>query len=334
MRRNEAPTLTDVARRAGVNKITASVVLSGGRSNTRVSDATRERIIAAAAELRYEPNAIARSLRRRETQAIGFYMGGFIDARSLFLAEVLSGIQQSCERHQRDFMMHGAFRGDTIDDIYTGLVNGKVDGLILHAFSDSALAPRLAASHLPVIAITDPIAGLPSICVDDAAGGRLQAEYLASAGHRHVLYGVCPFRLSSTVLRYEAFCAAAYDLGMTVTAGAARTDDDIVSGVERHFLELEPARRPTAAVCWNDEFAYQMIEYLRAQGVNVPGDLAVVGFDGSVSPIPPAYRLTTIRAPWRKMAGDAVSLLLAHREGEALPEQTILPVEFIPGDTA
>ncbi|BDI29621.1 LacI family transcriptional regulator [Capsulimonas corticalis] len=334
MRRNEAPTLTDVALRAGVNKITASVVLSGGRSNTRVSEATRERIIAAAAELRYEPSAIARSLRRRETQAIGFYMGGYIDTRSLFLADVVSGIQQACEQQRRDFLMHGTFRGDSTDEIYTELVNGKVDGLILHAFSDSALAPRLAASHLPVIAITDPIAGLPSICVDDVAGGRLQAEYLAQSGHRHVLYGVCPYRLSSTVRRYEAFCAAAYALGMTVTAGAARTNDDVVSGVERHYLEIAPGKRPTAAVCWNDVFAYQMIEHFRSAGVRVPEDLAVVGFDGSTSPIPPAYRLTTIRAPWRQMARDAVALVLSRHEGAAIPDETILPVEFIRGDTA
>lgn len=329
-----APTLADVAQRAGVNKVTASIALSGGRGNTRVSAATRQRIMAAARDLHYQPNALARSLRRRQTNIIGLYMGGFIDTRNLFLSEIVSGLQIGCEQNRQDFLMHGTFRGGSTEDIYAELVNGKVDGLVLHAKTSDPLVHRLATSHLPIVAIVDPLPGVPSVTVDDVAGGRIQAEYLAGKGHRHVLYISCPFPLESTRRRYDAFYQAASERGIEVVARDGRTDDDIpASPAEEYYLSLPVAQRPSAVVCWSDQSAYRLIEHVRKFGVRVPGDLAVMGFDGSTSDIPPAYRLTTIRAPWREVARTGVSLL-SLKEGEPLPEETLLPVEFVPGETA
>lgn len=334
MARQGAPTLSDVAQRAGVNKVTASIALSGGQGNTRVSAATRERIFAVARELHYQPNALARSLRRRQTNIVGFYMGGFIDTRNLFLSEILSGLQEGCEQNRRDFLMHGTFRGDSTDDIYAELVNGKVDGLVLHVKLHDPLLPRLATCHVPIVAIVDPVPGIPSVTVDDVAGARMQAKHLASKGHSHVLYGACPFPLASSRRRQEAFCAAARELGMDVTIETARRDDKLPSPVENYFLGLPAQKRPTAVVAWCDRFAYLFMEHVRQQGVRVPEDLAVIGFDGSTSVIPAAYRLTTIAAPWREVARTAVSLLLSRNEGKALPEETMLPVELVVGDTA
>ncbi len=333
MAKENAPTLIDVAEKAGVNKVTVSVVLNGSQANTRVSNATRERILAAAKELNYQPNALARSLRRRQTNIIGFYMGGFMDTRNLFLSEIVSGLQQGCELNCRDFLMHGTFRGASTDDIYAELVNGKVDGLILHVRGNNPLVQRLADSYLPVIAITDAVPSLPSVTIDDVAGSRLLAQHLAEKGHRRILYGTSPFPLASVHRRHAAFCEAASDLGMTVVTDLARHDDLLPSPLEARFLALTPRERPTAVVCWNDNFAYLMIEYFRRSGIRVPEDLAVTGFDGSTTAIPPAYRLTTILAPWRQVAQTAVSLLIAQKEGNPPPAETMLPVEFMLGET-
>jgi DNA-binding LacI/PurR family transcriptional regulator len=333
MQKTGAPTLADVAQRAGVNKVTASIALSGGHGNTRVSAATRQRILTAARDLHYQPNALARSLRRRQTNIIGLYMGGFIDTRNLFLSEIVSGLQIGCEQYRRDFLMHGTFRGGSTEDIYAELVNGKVDGLVLHAKTFDPLVHRLAASHLPIVAIVDPLPAIPSVTVDDYAGGRMQAEHLAGKGHRRILYVVCPFPLASTRRRYDAFCQAAIERGLHVITEVGRSDDDVPSPAEEYYLGLRASERPSAVVCWSDHSAYRLIEHVRQNGVRVPEDLAVMGFDGSTSAIPAAYQLTTILAPWREVARTGVSLL-SQKEGEFLPEETILPVQFVPGETA
>lgn len=327
-----APTLVDVARHAGVNKVTASIALSGGKGNTRVSEATRQRILLAAEALAYRPNAVARSLRSRRTHTVGFYMSGFIDMRDLFLSEIVSGIQEGCQRSRHDFLMHGTFEGRSTDEVYTHLLNGKVDGLVLHVDSGDPLLPRLAASRLRVVAVANPVPGLPSVTVDDAAGSRMLAEHLALRGHRRVLYAACPFPLTSAVRRCAAFQDAAQNYGIALS-----TPTDPIDGAERAFLEREivslpPALRPTALVCWNDQAAHRILPHIRASGLRVPEDLAVAGFDGITSYIPPAYTLTSVRAPWHGVALAAVDLL-CRAPGPLALSATVLPVEFVQGET-
>ncbi len=100
------------------------------------------------------------------------------------------------------------------------------------------------------------------------------------------------------------------------------------------WLDQPRQNRPTAAVCWNDQTAYNLREDCHRRGLRVPEDLAIAGFDGLPPPHVPNQRLTTIRAPWIEVASTAISLLTRRIEGEAIPHETVLPVEFITGDTA
>ena len=323
-----APTLVDVARQAGVNKVTASVVLSGGQGNTRVSEQTRQRILLAAEALHYQPNALARSLRSRRTHTVGFYMSEFVDLRDLFMTEIISGLHQGCQENKHDFLMHGTFRGRSTDEVYAHLLNGKVDGLVLHVDSNDPLLPRLADSRLRVVAVANPVPSLPSVTVDDAAGSRLLAQHLAGKGYTRIVYAACPHALSSVVRREKAFLDAASALGLTV----AVRPTDAEGGVPDGFLSLPGGGRARALVCWNDLVAYRLITHFRLQGLRVPEDLAVAGFDGMTSEIPPAYRLTTLRAPWHEVARAAVSLLCLS-PGKPPLEETVLPVHLVAGET-
>ncbi len=323
-----APTLVDVARQAGVNKVTASVVLSGGQGNTRVSEATRQRIRLAAETLHYQPNALARSLRSRRTHTVGFYLSDFIDLRDLFLSEIVSGLQQGCRENRHDFLMHGTFEGRSTDEVYAHLLNGKIDGLVLHVDSGDPLLPRLAGSRLRVVAVANPVPSLPSVTVDDIAGSRLLAAHLAEKGHTRLLYAACPYPVSSAVRREKAFFEAARTWGMTV---AAKLTDPSIA-LTPDFLTLPDGGQATALVCWNDLAAYRLISHFRAAGLRVPEDLAVAGFDGMTSELPPAYRLTTVRAPWHEVARTAVSLLCLS-PGKPPLEETVLPVQFVAGET-
>ncbi|MBC8136005.1 MAG: LacI family DNA-binding transcriptional regulator [Fibrella sp.] len=331
-----APTLADVARRAGVNKITASVVMNGaGQGNTRVSDATRQRVLTAAKELHYQPNALAKSLRHRKTNIMGFYIAGYIDTRDLFLSEIVSGLHQACEQNQRDFLVHGTFRGTSVDDIYAEILNGKVDGLVLFVESGNALAPRLAASHLPVVAIANAESSMACVTGDDVSGSRMQVAYLARRGHRHVVYAVSPYNFAAPARRFESFLAAAQEADLRVTPYAIPSGENRqnIADTITELLALPPSERPTAIVCWHDTLAFRIVEHLRKIGVHVPDDMAVIGYDGSTTLIPPAFELTTVRVPWREVAGTAVNLL-CQTKGKPPVGETILPVEWIAGETA
>lgn len=328
-------TLQAVADFAGVNRVTAAVAL--GRSpqgGTRVSAATRTRVLAAAQQLGYAPNVMARALRGERTNMLGYYAGYEpIDAHMPFVAAILEGLQQSCRTYRQDLLLFGSFARDTIDSIYATLTSGKIDGLVLLPTPRSPMMDRLFDSHLPVVAVANAHPAVPSVVVDDVAGSTLIAEYLARQGHRLILYRSHADYRTSTARREQAFLAAAADLGMTVTVTHEERSHTL-SPAEISILQQPVTHRPTAAVCWMDLNAYALLNSCEAYGLRVPADLAIVGFDGIRQRIKPARTLTTVSAPWAEVAAQAVQCLLKLVDGEEVPLETVLPVKFVIGDTA
>ncbi len=334
MQKKGAPTIHDVARKAGVNRVTASVVLNNARANTRVSEATRQRILTVAAELRYQPNAVAQSLRRRRTNIIGFYSGSnYTDLRNPFVSQLVSGIQKGCEQFEKDLLVQRQYPGRSAEAIYAELANGKVDGLVLYVAPEDPLLDYFVDSHLPVIVVADSNPRLPSVVVDDADGGRIQALHLAERGHRHLFYQ-CGASLTSVRRRLTAFCETAAERGMRVTLGEPTGQHDVaLNAASRALIASKAGDRPTAAVGWEDLCAHRMLRECEAMGLRVPQDLAIVGFDGIEPLIEPIRRITSIRAPWREVARTAVSLLVSQLEGNDVPMETVLPVELVVGNT-
>ncbi|CAN5821836.1 LacI family DNA-binding transcriptional regulator [soil metagenome] len=328
-------TLQAVANLAGVNRVTAAVALGQSpQGGTRVSAATRLRVVEAAQQLGYAPNAIARALRGERTNIIGYYAGyETLNAHIPFVAAILQGLQQSCRKYQQDLILFGSFERDTIDSIYATLTSGKIDGLVLLPTPRSPVMDRLFDSHLPVVAIANTHPALPSVVVDDVGGSTLIADYLARQGHQRILYRSQQERRVSQVRREETFCAAAAAHGLSVTI-TYETLHHALSEQELAILQEPAQRRPTAAVCWMDLSAYALLEQCEQAGLRVPEDLAIVGFDGIPLAIKPARVLTTICAPWVDVAAKAVDLLLALLDGEEVPQETICPVQWVLGDTA
>lgn len=327
------PTMQDVARLAGVSRVTASVALNGSRSNTHLSESTRQRIFAAAKQLNYTPNANAMALRSSRSGVIGYYVGyEECNMYDPFNAAMITGLRRSAQNHRQDLLIYSGFERGTADETYSALTNGKIDGLIVLPSSRNPIVDRLVDSYLPVVAIANRIESVPSVVVDDVGGSRLIAEYLAEHGHRQIVYFGDHLDHASTRHRLEAFVEAAEQLGLLVQVVRHTLLDPKV--VVAHYLNLPPAERPTAAVCWADSFTYFFLEHCRQYGIRVPNDLAVVGFDGVMPRIRPVYQLTTVRAPWEKAAEIAVDTLHRLIEGEEVPQQTVLPVELVVGETA
>lgn len=328
-------TLRDIAERVNVSPFTVSVVLNGSRSNTRVSQATRERILNAARDMGYLPNSLARALRAQSTGILGLYFGyGHLEPHDPFHAEVLTGLQRGCEQCNRDLMIHYSFHRYGVDEVFSELAGGKIDGLVLIAAPSDPLVARLRGSNLAVVAMTDRIPGVPSVIADDAQGSRAIADHLHAKGHRGVLYRSCPGESDSASRREQGFHERASELGMKTYS--AKTSDwrGKVEEEESNYLLQRSRFGITAAVCWGDPSAHALLKFCRLNQIRVPNDLAVVGFNGIEPPVEPAQSLTTVRAGWSTVAQQAVHLLVNRLEGhEEVPDLTVLPVEFVSGET-
>ncbi len=333
--RRRRVTLQAVADLAGVNRVTAAVAL--GRSphgGTRVSNTTRQRILAAAQQLGYAPNVLAQALRGERTNIIGYYAGyEALDAHTPFTAAILQGLQRNCRAHQQDLVLFGSFERDTVESIYATLTGGKIDGLVIMPTPRSPIMDRLFDSHLPVVAIANAHPAVPSVVVDDEASGELIAQYLAEKGHRHILYRSHEEPRVSVFRRQASFLAAAhrYDLHVVVTYSQ---QDHELSASEGAILSQSTGQRPTAAVCWTDLNAYALLAACEQLGLRVPQELAIIGFDGIPMRIRPERQLTTIVAPWVEVAAIAVDQLFALLAGQPVPPEISLPVTLHHGDTA
>ena len=230
-------------------------------------------------------------------------------------------------------MIHYSFHRYDVEKVFSELVGGRIDGLVLIAAPEDPLVAKVRGSELPVVAMTDRILGLPSVIADDAAGSVAIAEHLHAKGHRHVLYRICPGPSDSAGRRREAFEARAGELGMTTTHG--RTEDwrGAVQEPEADLLMRRAELGITAAVCWGDPSANALLAWCLANGLSVPDDLAIVGFNGIEPAVVPARTLTTVRAGWADVAERAVRLLVDTLAERDVPELTVLPVAFHAGDT-
>ena len=287
--------------------------------------------------MEYAPNRLARALRFRQMNAIGLYLvGTYLDVRSPFAADIVYGIQLGCNEHGKDLLIHGTFRGSSTEDIYSELIGGRIDGLVMVPVREDPLSVRLAESSLPVVAIADAEPNLPSVVVDDVGGTMAAVTYLAERGHRLVYYRKGSITKSSTIRRHRAFLDSAARYGMKVIDDIRPPNrpDGPLSDWERALLAGPVHRRPTAVVCHRDGAAYPVVDYCISIGLRVPEDIAIIGFDGFQPEITPAINLTTVRAPWVEVGRVAVDLLVKRLAGEECPAETILPVEFVVGSTA
>ena len=319
---NLTVSIRDVAARAGVSFTTVSKVLND-RPGDRTAAETRRRIRQAAEELDYQPNAVAQSLRSRRTDSIGFYTGLICpDMTDPFQAAVFNGLHQGCQAHNKDLLIHRKFYGHPPEDVYKDLLNRKVDGIVLPAWCDDVIVQRLVAAAFPAVGIAAPDAGLPSVYVDSPNGFRQVAAYLAAQGHKRVLYRTQRLDLLTDIddirRRRHAFEQAAAQHGMAVVVSDSNEAGDITEREEAILFGPRP-QRPTAAACWNDRYAYQTVAFCWRHGMQVPGDLAVTGFDDFPVPFSLPYRLTTVSAPWAECASAAVGLVAAMMKGESIP---------------
>ena len=330
------PTMKDVAKLAGVSLNVVSRVCRP-EDNEAVSASARGRVLAAVEELGYHPDSRARSLRNQRTNTIGFFIAyNWLSVEgSAFARSIYEGLQAGCSSARQDLLfIHGMNLGSD-KEIVRELNNAKVDGVVyLPNIGERGLSETLLCIQKPMIRIGEPHSGMPTIVTEDHYGGQRLARHLYLRGHRRVLFRMPPYSLTTAERRRDGFAETAEELGMTVVTTLTESLCDELSSEERQLLNSIRSERITAAACWRDESAAQLLVFCRESGIHVPDDLAVVGFDGlTPSFCPPDLRLTTVVIDWQRITETAVATLIDIIEGKAAPDEVVQPCSIYLGNT-
>lgn len=289
------PTITDIAREAGVSKGAVSYALNG---RPGVSEATRERITEIARRLGWSPSTTARALAGGRTGAIGLVLDRAPDVLGIepFLVALLEGV----ERELGPVSLLLPVRG---------LGHRKVDGLLL-------AGPRCPAPGVPAVRLGGPPGppGVPSVWVDDAAAAGEVLGYLAALGHCRVVRIAGPAVFADPAARADAFTAAAARMGFLEVGTADAGSVEAGAGVAHRVLAVP--RPPTALVCDTDVLAVAALAAARELGLAVPGDVSVVSWDDS--PLCRLVRpaLTAVRRPLAELGALAAVVLRELLVGE------------------
>lgn len=302
--------IADVAAHAGVSKATASRALSG---TGYVSETTKSRVRAAAAELGYVPSAGAVGLATGRTQNVGVVMPY---VNRWFFAEVLEGIQQALLERGLDLTLYDAKPGTEgrvriFDDF---LARKRFDGLIAVGLEpvDHELE-RLTRIDRPIVSVVGSSELTSVVAVDDDYAARRATEHLIALGHRDIAFvGGAPQSHWAHVdqERLAGYQHAMTEAGLAAFIRHAHSEVTLPGGYGAAADLLSDARRrPTALVGVCDEVAIGAIIAARRLGIQVPSALSVVGIDDHE--FAEMFSLTTLRQVPRQQGRAAVNVLLA-----------------------
>ncbi|UFU02458.1 LacI family DNA-binding transcriptional regulator [Ruania suaedae] len=319
-------TLTDVARRAGVSLSTASLAFSGAGP---IAEATRARVRRAAAELGYAgPNPVAASLRRGRSRVVGVLVGRDvrINFRDPVAVQTLAGVASALGDAARGMLLVPA-----ADDELAGgqhlIRHGSMDSaVVLHAIGRDA-ARILREREVPMVWVDRTGPGAVSVRVQDRAGMSLLGRHLAGLGHRRVAVATMPWtvdRMTGPVdlagtrphARYVADrLAGLRDAGIDPVAGESTARSLVEEGIRAGHALLDLSPRPTALVGFSDLIAAGLLLAAQEQGLRVPQDVSVAGFDGVDLPWLGDHRLTSVVQPAREKGEHAARAAIMLADG-------------------
>lgn len=332
-----AVTLRDIAQRAGVTSATVSMVIN---NKPNISEATRRRVLKIAAELHYYPNAIARGLATRRTNAIGVIVPNLA---SSFVVRILQGIKST----NRDIdytvqLFDTVGQKENEVQLFQRLSRERrIDGVILigSTVTDAELE-SFSTESVPCVLVSRRSESLSSVYVNNRRGARDATEYLIKKGHRSIACVTCNKQSLPTAERVAGYRDAleAHGVGWRESMVVDVPDDDMQSGV-RAFerLKVGSAKGGVSAVFVpaGDTVAIGVVKAAKKAGVRVPEDLAVVGFDDIPAAEVVEPTLSTVRQPKLEMGDHAINMIVDAIEGkESTVKHKELLTKFIARESA
>jgi len=300
--------LRELAEHLGLSVATVSLVMNRSPAAKSIPHHTQARVRAAARELNYRPNVMARMLRQQRSFTIGVIVPEISEG---YAALVLSGIEDHLlQEGYFYFVVSHRHRNDLIDEYPRLLQQRAVEGLILvdTLYQAGVSVPIVAVSghkHLP---------GVTNISLNHSRAARLALDHLSNLGHRRIAFIKGQDFSSDTEIRWKAVRAAAHELGLTVddnlTVQLQSESPTPQPGYDMTCKLLQTALPFTALFAFNDISALGAIRALREAGRRVPEDVSVIGFDDIQSAAYQNPGLTTIRQPLREMGMTAAATLV------------------------
>ena len=322
----------DVARRAGVSQSAVSRCFKPGAS---VSAKMRDRVMRAARDLGYTPNAIARSLITRRSNLAGVLISNLTN---LYYPEALSELSQRFSQHGVRLLLFTLPHERDVDQVLDQLWGYRVDGVIAAARLSGTQVSLFEQRHVPLVFFNRYLKDRPvnAVCCDQAGAATLIVSRLVAAGHQR--FGIIAGPRDSVVgeERVEGILARLKTMGISAVK-TVRGGYDYESGANGlHELVRTFRGAPDAVVCANDVMALGCMDAARQDlKLSVPADLSVVGFDGVAPARWRSYGLTTLRQPVRRMAEAAVSMLLeCVEEPGRPPERRVFAATLVEGRSA
>jgi DNA-binding LacI/PurR family transcriptional regulator len=307
-------TLKGVAERVGLSPGTVSAVLNNAPSARAIPEPTRERIRAAAKELNYRPNFLARSLRKKRTYTVGLIIEEIGDA---YGSMVISGVE-ACLRQHDYFFLTVIHRHDAamLRGYSQLLLERGVEGFIT---VDTNLSEALP---LPTVSVAGhrKLQGVTNIVLDQERGVRVALEHLLGLGHREIAFMKGHPLSSDAEDRWTAVCKVAQQLGLEMNSNLIvklEVDDPSPGLGYPYGKQLLARKKPfTALFAYNDISAIGAIRAFQEEGLHVPQDVSVVGFDDIPWAAFNTPSLTTVRQPLGKMGQIAAETLIRMIETE------------------
>ncbi|MEU1213171.1 LacI family DNA-binding transcriptional regulator [Streptomyces sp. NPDC005790] len=306
-----AARLKDVAALAGVSVRTVSNVVS---NTAAVAPDTRARVMAAVAELGYRPNLAARNLRQGRTGLIGVVVPEIHSPYFGALAGHLIDAAQA--RGWTVLLERTGGRADLERRLLDGSEGHQVDGMVISPWSTSPAELASLAGSLPLVVLgeLDPLGSIDHVALDNVAAARAAAAHLVALGRRRVAAIGLQSGLGhgTAELRAEGFRMGLRDAGLSPVAEVEVTDLHRAEGARALRELLLLPGRPDAVFCFSDELALGALRVAAEQGVRVPDDVALMGFDDIEDGRFSAPSLTTI-APDREQIAERAVQCLAER---------------------
>lgn len=321
------PSLYDVAELAGVSKTLVSRTVNG---QAGVSEKSRQKILAAMAELQYTPNQLARSLVLKKTRTIGVVMDTLCEP---YFFPMIGGIEKEADRIGYDVVFSSGRNSAPLKSrAIQYFSQGRTDGVLLYGsnLDDERLIEELAGTSFPFVVVENTFPGLDinNVIVDNAFGSRLAVDYLFRCGCRHIYHVSGDMRHKVSLERRDGYITQMQAHGVAVNSNMIINADfsvEVSYLAVRDWLSTGRAL-PDAFYCGSDNTAYGAMMALQDAGFQVPEDVMLMGFDDDQPPRTgrPLKPLTTLSQPLEQMGISALNILVEDLERKASGRQQVV----------
>lgn len=324
-------TLEQVAKRARVSTATVSRVLNDVGV---VKETTRKRVLQALTDLNYHPNLHARTLAGGNSRTVGMIVS---NVSNPFFMDVFRALDGAARESGYDVLVeHTDYDASQLKAGVESLLSNRVSGLaIVVSEMAPAVLAKVHASKLPVVFydVGEPGDSITNIRVRYELGMRRVVQYLYSLGHRRMAFVGHHESLSPLQVRRTAFVETVSQYGGEVDYTVAVDVDNPAGGANAARELLTSPFEPTAIVCVNDYMAIGVLREVRRQGLSVPGDICVTGFDNIELSEFTHPALTTVNIPRAQIGRLAFDAIMSARQANQAPREILLDPELVVRDS-